>query len=179
MTLEDGIFRFDFAAEFLRISRNTCHFGQFMVYFVYPNVRGVYSMSDYMPDQCLTVVKAAERLGVSDKTVRRWIKSGKIEGFIEKGKYLIPRAEVDKQSAQRGTQSDLVSPQAAEEISMLRKRIRELEEDRALLHNQIATFNETIEQLRTIIDDLTPKALPKPQLSIGKRFLRLFRRTET
>ena len=135
-------------------------------------------MSNHTPDQCLTVVQAAERLGVSDKTVRIWIKTEKIEGFMEDGKYLIPRAEVDNLSSKRGVQPDILSTQAAEEISMLRQRIRELEEDRALLHNQIVTLNETIEQLRTIIDDLTPKALPKPQLSIGKRFLGLCRRTD-
>ena len=49
-------------------------------------------------EQKITIKQAARELGVDERTVRRWIKSGDLRhaGFDIRGRYLILRADLDE-----------------------------------------------------------------------------------
>jgi excisionase family DNA binding protein len=50
------------------------------------------------PDDLLTVHEVAQRFGVADKTVRRWLAEGSLRGvrFGRQGQWRIPVAEVER-----------------------------------------------------------------------------------
>ncbi len=49
-------------------------------------------------EQKITIKQAARELEVDERTVRRWIKSGKLKhaGYDIRGRYLIARADLDE-----------------------------------------------------------------------------------
>lgn len=53
--------------------------------------------------QQFSIQEAAYRLRVSEKTIRRWIRDGKIENTMRDGKYLISQRAVDTIQAQKET----------------------------------------------------------------------------
>jgi len=49
-----------------------------------------------MPEETLTIKQAARELGIDEKTVRRWIKSGQLAADINiVGRYTIKRSDFD------------------------------------------------------------------------------------
>jgi excisionase family DNA binding protein len=50
------------------------------------------------PETYLTVEQAAQRLGIHEETVRRWLRSGKLRGNLlsERAGYRIPASEVER-----------------------------------------------------------------------------------
>jgi len=155
-----------------------------------------------------TVQEAAIFLGVSPTTVKRRIKDGSLEGRKEGNRYLVNRSSLERFRAQmnatrtfNGVQTYLkaelklikeekesLQEQVREleiekvryeaELSSLREqnqlfkeRIRELEADKAFLLKQI-------EEKDRLINELTPRALPKPRTSFTRKIKQLFKHSK-
>lgn len=142
-----------------------------------------------MSDNWYTVTEAATLLGVSSQTVRRRISSGELESKKEENRrYVkveqddIPELKLNNMCITDDTQSDRHeyelrileerNQNLQEKMASLKERIRELEEDKGFLLNQI-------EKKDRVIKELMPKALPKPKQSIGEKIKGLFRRQDT
>jgi len=140
----------------------------------------------------LTVKEFAELAGLSRVTVYRYIKQGKLDAERVNGVlYVIhPETQNEKDVKEPETtpditivehlqnQSDSLKQQvtdlkqklllAENTIETLRKRVAELESDKAYLQERIVT-------LERLLESLTPKALPKS--SLRERIRRIFRRS--
>jgi len=132
------------------------------------------------------VSEAASILSVSTETVRRYIKSGKLEGKKDHNMWLVKLDDVS-QSEPHVTDSTVMDVVRLEskvglleqhnqmlqnQINMQKERIRELETDKGFLLTQI-------EEKDKVISELMPRALPKPKMNLGERIRKLFRRQET
>lgn len=52
-------------------------------------------------DEALSLREAADALGISEVTARRWVKEGRLEAYRPGGKYLIPRSAVEELQKRR------------------------------------------------------------------------------
>ncbi|RLI03498.1 hypothetical protein DRO38_02645 [Candidatus Bathyarchaeota archaeon] len=150
------------------------------------------AMNDEFKDSC-TVQEAAQLLGVSPDTIRRRIRLGILSAHRKGKQYLINRSELEKFMHDNGNVHGSVIPGSRKdafvqdmvqtamlkrelevsqkENEMLRERIRELEEDKAFLLDQIREKDK-------LIGELAVRALPKPRTPLVKRIRHLFRRTK-
>lgn len=84
----------------------------------------------------MTIQQASQRLGKSESTIRRWIRSGKLTATMIDGVYDIPEAAVNALSNDKHPAGDDQGPeggiimQLREENEYLKERIQELEEAR-------------------------------------------------
>jgi excisionase family DNA binding protein len=128
-----------------------------------------------MHDKWYTVSEAAGLLGVSTETIRRHIKSGKLEGKKEGNQYIIKPSSIGhlvphnmpQVTAINVTQLEGDIRLLEERSKMLEQKVRELEEDKGFLLRQIAEKDQ-------LIGKLTPLALPMPRRSLKDRFRGLF-----
>jgi len=149
------------------------------------------SDTDMKMGRRLTVKEFAEQTGLSRVTVYRYIKQGKLDAERVNGVlYVIqPETQNEKDVKEPETapditivehlqnQNDSLKQQvtdlkqklllAENTIETLRKRVAELEADKAYLQERIVA-------LEKLLESLTPKALPKPPLR--ERIRRLFKR---
>lgn len=115
-----------------------------------------------MTDLELTVKQAARELSVSERTVRRWLQTGKLRGRkVDRtgGQKPLTEWRIDPVSVQQAKASGLGRPMAAPtEADALAEEVR-------LLRQQNAEFMTVIGQLVVRIADLeasVQKALPPP-----------------
>lgn len=141
-----------------------------------------------MHDNWYTVSELAALLGVSTETIRRRIRSGEYEVKKEGNKYLIKFTDVVKLTQQvpdtvsididsRMTLLETELRHLREQNQMLRERIRELEADKGFLLEQLKEKDRQIAEKDRIINELIPRALPKPKAE-GGWFRRLFKRAK-
>ena len=97
---------------------------------------------DNMSTNWVTVSKAAAALGVSDKTIRRRVKQGKLEAQLEGRRLLV---KLDKQS---DTMTDSVSKD--EVIADLKTQIEDF-------RNQMQEKDRQIENLQTQLQDASQR----------------------
>jgi hypothetical protein len=70
-----------------------------------------------MADQWLSIVEYARQFNMSDMTVRRRIKTGKIQAVLREGKYYIPLSEaLRKMANQSGANAQAAKPQPAQNL---------------------------------------------------------------
>lgn len=140
-----------------------------------------------MTDNWYTVSEAANMLNISTETVRRYIRSGKLEGRKDGKQWMVKLEDVGQSRPQMT--DNLATPVATDavrlkfekerleernrmlqdQIDMLRERIKELEADKGFLLDQLKEKDK-------IINELMPRALPKPKTKISERLKRLFGR---
>ena len=133
-----------------------------------------------MDDKWYTVSEVASLLGVSTETIRRHIKSGKIEGKKEGNQYVVKLTNVsnsDQHNVTQMTDMKLLQFESnakllEERNQMLEQRLRDLEKDKGFLLSQILEKDQ-------LINKLTPLALPKPKIKFGQRIKRIFRKSKT
>ena len=131
-----------------------------------------------MDDKWYTVSEAAGLLGVSTETIRRHIKSGKVEGRKEGNQYVVKLtnvSELDQHNVAQVTDIKLVQLEGnvkllEERNQMLEKRLNELENDKGFLLRQIMEKDQ-------LIGKLTPLALPMPKMTFGQRMKRMFKKS--
>ena len=140
-----------------------------------------------MTDNWYTVSEAASILNVSTETIRRYIRSGKLEGRKD-GKQWMVKLEDAGQS--RPQMTDDVATSVATDVVRLEYENERLEERNRMLQDQINMLKERIKELEAdkgflldqlkekdkIINELMPRALTKPKIGIGGRLKRLFSR---
>jgi len=91
-----------------------------------------------------TALEAAQRLGVSEKTVRRWIKDGKLEATRRANNTLaIAESEIERLQLERAKYSD----QVEQDQDTLAARLKALEQ----AHNDMVERVAQLEASRTLI----------------------------
>lgn len=103
----------------------------------------------------VSVADAAQRLGVSEKTVRRWIKAGKLPAAQEAGPYgmawRIPETAIQtaQQVVEVLTVERPVDPRVLGQVvaQAVAQETRALDETVAALTRQVAALEQTIERL--------------------------------
>ncbi len=94
------------------------------------------------PDSSMTVAEAAETLGVSERTVWRYLKSGKLDGTTvgDAGsqRTLIARASIDAAASARGRDPQADALRA--ERDALAKALAEAEAERAALRERVQSL---------------------------------------
>jgi len=147
-----------------------------------------------MDDKWYTVSEAASLLGVSTETIRRNIKSGKIEGKKEGNQYVVKLTNVSNSDQHNVAQMTDNVAQMTDNVAqmtdmkllqlesnaklleernqMLEQRLRDLEEDKGFLLSQILEKDQ-------LINKLTPLALPESKITFGQRIKRIFRKSKT
>lgn len=100
----------------------------------------------------MSIVDAQKHFQVSEKTIRRWIKTGKVEAFLVDGRYLV---SVTGQSGQTVDQTALIE-QLRSEIQHLREQLARRDEQvdplTKLLAMQTKTTAALTERLQAIED---------------------------
>lgn len=145
-----------------------------------------------MADKWYTVSEAARLLEVSPETIRRRIKLGEYVTKKEGRNYLIKLEGIsqsplqitdmitDKERAISQLEHDKKlleerNQRLQEQIDILKDRIKDLEADKGFLLDQLKEKDRQIAEKDRIINELMPRALPKPKVR-DRWFKRLFRR---
>jgi excisionase family DNA binding protein len=105
----------------------------------------------------MTVQQATQHFNVSEKTIRRWIKSGKIKAELVDGKYHV---QTDGHNDRTDDQTPLIE-RLQSEVEYLRERLvnRDQEIDHltqllAVSHKSIGALTEQLDASRLMIDDM-------------------------
>jgi excisionase family DNA binding protein len=111
-----------------------------------------------MSGQGLTVAEAAEALGVSERTVRRHIKSGKIKADLVPGRYGMEYRIVElgeRVSLQAGVDNALPSA-----LDKALDMVKALQQEKAELYAQVAYFQAQCrhleEQVKLLVEGKRP-----------------------
>jgi excisionase family DNA binding protein len=109
-----------------------------------------------MSGQGLTIPQAAEALGLSERTIRRHIKSGKIKADLVPGRYGMEyRISELGQAVPAGV--DRASPSALDKALDM---IRALQQEKAELYAQVAYFQAQCQHLEGQVKLLTEAKRP-------------------
>lgn len=124
---------------------------------------------DTMNDKSLTIAQAAEKLAVSTRTIRRYIKSGKLKADLINGpfgeEYRIRELPADLHKAEGidkpgQTALDNHDPAAGASGDMMAV-FRELQEKNLALAAQLGAATERVRQLETQVRQLTDGRPPR------------------
>jgi len=112
----------------------------------------------------MTIAEVAKLIGKSEQSVRRSIKSGKLQSTLVNGRYEINKDDItdslrDSQpivtDSRDDSQSD--SPVVVIENELLKARILELENDKEGLQHQLTEKDKQIESLQTQLQDTSQR----------------------
>jgi excisionase family DNA binding protein len=113
------------------------------------------------PVAYLSAREAARRLGVSDKTVRTWVRSGRVPGEESARGFRIPADAVDQLAAERSADFPAevrdvraTSPHTDDQVADLRAHVADL-------RDQVLTKDRQISELHTLLAQ-AQRALPTP-----------------
>ena len=98
-------------------------------------------------DTKLTVKQAGQKLNLSSKNVKRWLKSGKLNGEKVKGKW---RVQADK-TFEHYLNADDAQMEVQLAIDQLKDETRHLRESLANRDEQIESMNQQIERLSQLL----------------------------
>jgi excisionase family DNA binding protein len=103
--------------------------------------------------QGLTIADAASQLGLSQKTVRRWIKAGRLPATMVDGPYG-PRYLVSTHAVQTAQQVvDVVKVERPNDPQALALAVsRAIRESQAELMNEIIALRQEVQELRGLLD---------------------------
>jgi predicted ArsR family transcriptional regulator len=107
-----------------------------------------------------TIKEAADRLGLSENTVRRRLHAGLLKGYQEDppyGRWLVELSDEDIEGAARAT-SDGVTPELVE---ALRDTIRRQDETLEQFSRQLESKDQQIKELHVLLQQ-AQAALPAP-----------------
>jgi len=125
-----------------------------------------------MEDKMITIKEAIKFYGVSESTIRRWIRSGKVTSRVVTNQYMISQSDIEKvleaSKKKPSTDSDMVN-RLEREIEFLKEKIETLEKDKEFLQGQVQNLVNTINMLTT-------KQLPPPSQGLFTRLKSLFKK---
>jgi excisionase family DNA binding protein len=131
-----------------------------------------------MEERIYSIEEAAKTLGVSEKTIRRYIRDGKIKAIKVDGRYSIPEGEISRESIIKQYDED-----TRREIDFLLEKVKSLEEDKVFLQGQIGELQRHIQSLLQELSDLrksydqlvSARALPPPKEGFLSRIRKLWK----
>lgn len=114
-------------------------------------------------DRELTIGEAALRFGVSQKTIRRWIKAGRLHAVLEEGRFG-PQYRVLLPTEPTVGADGPISPDAiaAAVAARLDERQSLLQQDLACLRDQVADLTRAVETLAQTLPGAQPSAALAP-----------------
>jgi len=125
-----------------------------------------------MEDKMLTIKEAIRLYGLSESTIRRWIKTGKVTSQVFTNQYMISQSDIEKlleaSKNKPPTDVDMVN-RLEREIEFLREKIAILEKDKEFLQGQVQNLVNTINLLTT-------KQLPPPSQGLFTKLKNLFKK---
>jgi len=125
-----------------------------------------------MEDKMLTIKEAIRLYGLSESTIRRWIKTGKVTSQVFTNQYMISQSDMEKlleaSKNKPPTDVDMVN-RLEREIEFLREKIAILEKDKEFLQGQVQNLVNTINLLTT-------KQLPPPSQGLFTKLKNLFKK---
>ena len=133
-----------------------------------------------MSTQGMNISQAAEKLGVSVRTVRRYIKAGKIEAELVMGQFgeeyripKIPPELLPVKAAEKGKKTPAATPEQSHSQSLVQAVdiIRELQEKNLALAAQLGAASERVRNLERQV-----KLLSVARQSWWKKMASRFRR---
>ena len=130
-----------------------------------------------MSGQGLTVAEAAKALGLSERTIRRQIKGGKIKAELVSGRYGEEyRIKLDNASPRKGVDKGLYSvPDSPANITMDRPlekaldMVKSLQQEKAELYAQVAYWQAQCRHLEEQVKLLTAPKRPWWQRWLRRR----------
>jgi len=121
--------------------------------------------------------EVSELSGLSERTIRRYIKAGKIKARMIKGVYRFTQREGEK-IFKKGEEKK--SPQkqvGTTQDETLKNRIKELEQDKAFLQRTVFDLQSSLNKAQGTIDYLTQRALPEPKKDpVFNKIINFFRK---
>ena len=106
----------------------------------------------------LSARQAARRLGVSDKTVRHWVRTGRLPGEESAQGFRIPLDGVERLSAELAAEGRARSAEVAD-TPHLHDLVRQLQEHVADLRTQLDARTREVSELHTLLAQ-AQRALP-------------------
>lgn len=106
----------------------------------------------------MTIQEACQRLGKSESTVRRWIRSGKLAATMVSGAYDIPETAVNALSNDKQVVGIDQEPEGAvivrlrDENEYLKQRVEELEQARERSDTIILQLTRQLEQSQRLLE---------------------------
>jgi len=124
----------------------------------------VNTMDNQVRENSYSISEASNILKRSENTIRRWIKEGKLKAEKIGNAYEIDKESVNALVNQVTTQvlTRDEKENVDEIVSLLKARIKGLEEDKAFLQNQVVSLTRQVE-------GLTLRALPSPKKGLIER----------
>jgi excisionase family DNA binding protein len=115
------------------------------------------------PTDRLTLGQAAQRLGHSEKTLRRWIKSGRLQATLEPGPYG-PQYWVSTQAVQTAQQVlDVVTVERAPDQESLALAVAQAIAQRdAALRAELASMQAKLDAILARVDSQAPQCPETP-----------------
>lgn len=112
----------------------------------------------------LTRKEVRELLGISERTITRKIKQGKLKVDIKNNKQLFPKEQFKELETKEANVYDTL-------VSALQKQIETLEKEIEVKNQQIEKLQISLNNQQGLTKDITDKilALPEPKKSIIKR----------
>jgi DNA (cytosine-5)-methyltransferase 1 len=120
----------------------------------------VNNMDNQVGENSYSISEASNILKRSENTIRRWIKEGKLKAEKMGNAYQIDKESVNNLVNQVLTRDE--KENLDEIVSLLKTRIKGLEEDKAFLQNQVVSLTRQVE-------GLTLRALPSPKKGLIER----------
>lgn len=124
------------------------------------------------PAARLTLAQAAQRLGHSEKTLRRWIKSGRLAATLEPGPYG-PQYWVSTQAVEAAQQVlSVVAVERTADPHALALAVAQMIERRdAGLRDELAALHTKLDGLQATLDSLAAQR-PEPRAPWWRRWWR-------
>jgi excisionase family DNA binding protein len=98
----------------------------------------------------MTVVQVAERCGVTERTVRRWLKEGRLQGMRVGGRVRISAHAVGELAAPYGDVASQPVPSPAQSVSPLRAFLDDPERLAAVRARRAARTMELLDRVRAL-----------------------------
>ncbi len=109
-----------------------------------------------------TIAEAANVLGRNERTIRRWIESGKLPSIKRNGQRYIVKAEVDRL---RTSMPELASP-LPDRVAMLEDHVHTLTDQIESMQHQVRHLQEQFAELRQRLDERPSRShTAQPRLS--------------
>lgn len=112
----------------------------------------------------LTIEQARQRLGISDATIRRWLRAGRIKAELIRGKYYFSEQEITRLLSEQNKEDDLSVTK--QQLIDLKSIVAELEREYMQLRERLERCEKLLE--RPVLSD-KPFITKQQQESVSDR----------